>query len=122
MVAAEVIERRPVLAPQPQQVFEALRRHERDAGAATLEQGIRSDGGSVNEKLDRERGLQRVQGVKQADGGIVRRRHDLANLDRPVFREGDEIGESPADVHPHPHHPTSPRPTLVRNAECGMRN
>src|SRR5205814_6101721 len=40
VVAGEVVQRRAVLAPQPQEVFEALGRHECDAGTAALEQGI----------------------------------------------------------------------------------
>ena len=121
VVAGEVVQRRPVLAPQPKEVFEALRRHERDAGTAALEEGVGSDRGSVNQDIDRDRG-QGVQCSKQPDRGIVRRGHDLPDLNRPVFREGDEIGEGSPHIHAHPHHPATPVPAPVRNAECGMRN
>src|SRR2546422_1854524 len=94
-----------------------------DAGTAALEQGIGRNRSTVNEQLDGVGGgLQRVQRAKQADGGIVRRRHDLSDFDRPVLRERDEIGEGPADVDAYPHDPATPLPTPVRNAECGMRN
>ena len=123
VVAGEVVERRAVLAPQPQEVFEALGRHECDAGTAALEQGIGRNRSTVNEQLDGVGGgLQRVQRAKQADGGIVRRRHDLADFDRPVLRERDEIGEGSADIHPHPHRSSSPPPTGTRNAERGTWN
>ncbi len=120
VVAGQVVQRRPILAPQPQKVFEALGRHERDAGSAALEQGVGGNRGTVNEQLDGGRRLERVQRVKQADGGIFRRRHHLADFDRPIIGERDEIGEGSADIHPHPH--PSPPPTPVRNAEWAMRN
>ena len=109
VIAGEVVKRRPVLAPQPQQVFEPLGRHERDAGTAALEQGVRGDRRSMDENVDwNSEGLERLE---QREGGINRRGHDLPNLDRPVLRERDEIGERSADVHPYPHRGTSPPPT-----------
>src|SRR5881409_621076 len=69
VVAGEVVERRAVLAPQPQEVFEALGRHECDAGTAALEQGVGRNRSTVNEQLDGVRCLQRIQRPKQADGG-----------------------------------------------------
>src|SRR6266516_330622 len=118
VVAGEVVERCAVLAPQPQEVFEALGRHECDAGTAALEIGIGRNRSTVNEQLDGVGGgLQRAQRAQQADGGIVRRRYDLSDFDRAVSRERDEIGEGPADIHPYPHRPTAP----LRIGDCGLR-
>src|SRR5213594_3657433 len=93
------------------------------SGSSTpsLEEGVRSDRGSVNQDIDRDR-RQGVQRSKQPDRGIVRRGHDLPDLDRPVFREGDEIGEGSTHIHAHPHDPTTPCPTSTRNTEDGTRN
>jgi len=116
VVAGQIVQRRPILPPQPQKVFEALGRHERDAGSAALEQGVGGNRGTVNQQLDCVRRLERVQRVKQADGGILRRRHHLADFDRPIIGEGDEIGEGSADIDAYPHTPPTLRLDLQASA------
>src|SRR5881296_2439647 len=113
VVAREIVQRGAVLTPQPQQVLEAAGRHEHDAGAGALEQGVGRDRRAVNEHGDGA-GIC-IQGAEHRDRGIIRRRHHLPHRNRAVLAERDEVGEGAAHVHPHPHHHPP-------NAERGSRN
>src|SRR2546425_7011506 len=98
-----------VLAPHPEEVLEAARRHEDHPGAAPLEQGVGGDRGAVDEHVDRPAlAAQRVHRAEQPGRRVVRRAHDLAHGDRPVVPEPYEVGERPADVHADPLHQAPP--------------
>src|SRR6266704_3617729 len=119
VIAPEVVQGGPVLAPQPQQVLEAAGRHEHDTRPRALEQSVGCDRGAVHQEIDREPGtpIQLVQRPEHAGRRILGRRHHLAHGDRAVLAEGDEIGEGPADIHPHPHCPPPQLPIV----DCGLR-
>src|SRR5207248_2975876 len=52
VVAPQVVQRRAVLTPQPEQVLEPTGRDEHHAGAAAFEQRVGRDRGAVDQELD----------------------------------------------------------------------
>ncbi len=103
VIASEIVQRRPVLTPQPEQVLEARGRDERDAGAPAFEQGVRRDGRAVHQNVNGDPTRQRVHRPEESDRRIRGRARHLADLEAPVRRDRDEIGKRPADVHADPH-------------------
>ncbi len=104
MTARQIVQRDPILPPQPQQILEPRRGDERDPRAAPFQERVRRDGRAVYEDVDRRPALpQGVDRPKQADGWITRRARDLADGQGPVGSGGDQIGERPADVDADPH-------------------
>ena len=95
--AREVVEVRPGLAADLQDVAEALGRHERRARAAALQEGVGRHRHPVGERGD----LPQVGGLDDRHDAlrlVLRRRRDLRGHDAPVD-ERREIGERPPDVH-----------------------
>ena len=99
-VLLEVVQVRPVLAPDLEHVAEAGRRHQRGARAAPLEQRVGGHGHAVREGA-RFADLRRLQRGQHALGLVAGRRRDLGRQHLPVD-ERDEIGERPADVDAEP--------------------
>src|SRR5438045_5455380 len=96
MVDAEPVEVGTVLAPQMQEMLEAVGRDERRARALPLEQRIRRDRRPVRESLD-------VDGADLGRRGEHRLRlvPGRGNLGRPqlaLVREQDRVGERAPDV------------------------
>ena len=141
VVARQIVQRRPVLAPQPQEVFESGGGDERHARAAALEESVRGDRRAVHEHVDGDAGRgtgdtsarctpppspiphpdQCIDRPKQAHRRIPGRTRHLADLEAAVGCDRDEIGKRPADVDADPHRPTS-SPVPVRGAGCGVRS
>jgi len=124
VVARQVIQRRAVLSPEPQQVLEAARRQEHYPRAAPLEQRVGRDRGAVHQQLDGRRPApfpppRRLDRPKHAYRRILRRRDYLAHVDLPVFVDCDKVGERAPDVDAYPH---GPHPSSMWNAECGVRS
>ena len=109
LVDREVVDVRPDLASQLQDVAKAPRGEETDWGPVPLEQGIRRDGGAVGEECDRVRGhpLPSKQGRQaggDALGRVVGRRGALEHAEgAPRLVEQAEIGERAAYVHADAH-------------------
>ena len=97
MGLGEVVQRRPVLPPEPQQVLEPGGRHEHDARPGPLEQRVGRDGRAVYEDVD-DSGAEHVQRAQQTYGGVLRRARDFPDFETAVGFDCDEIGECPADV------------------------
>src|SRR2546430_1191330 len=115
MIACQVVERGPVLSPEPEQVLEAARRHQDHPRPAPLEQRVGRDRRAVHQEL--HGGRQQLDRPEHRHRRILRRRGYLADGDRAVGRDGDQVGEGAADVDPHPRH----SPSLLRIADCGLR-
>src|SRR5207253_2470166 len=78
-----------------------------------LEERVGRDRRAVNQELHGAR--QRLDRLKHPHRRIFRRRRDLADGDRAIGRDGDEVGEGAADVDAYPHRTTTPtRPDLHR--------
>ena len=116
VVPRQVVQRRAVLSPEPQQVLEAARGYQHHPRAAPLEQRVSRDRRAVDQDVDRSR--QKLDRPKHSHRGIVRCRHDLADRDLAVVRERDEVSEGATDVDADPHRHC---PTQLRIADCGLR-
>src|SRR5262249_54702698 len=79
-------------------VLEAARRHEDDAGATALEQGVGRHGRAV---VQARNGAHResTDALGHRAGRVVWRRAELQD-DQPSPDECDEVGEGPAGVYP----------------------
>src|SRR6267143_1460413 len=97
MMPGEIVQRRAVLAAQPQEVLKAGRRHQHDARTAALEQRVGRDGRAMNQDID-ALCPERLQGPQQPQGGVLRRAPYFADLENAIGPDCDEIGERPADV------------------------
>jgi hypothetical protein len=94
--AREVVEVRPGLAADLQDVAEARRRHEGRARAAALQQRVGRHRHPVGERGDlRQPG--RLDDRHDALGLVLRRRRDLRGHDTPADERG-EVGERPAHI------------------------
>jgi hypothetical protein len=105
LLVLEVVEDGDAQAPELEDVAESLRRHERDPGAAALEDRIRRDGARVHDAGDR---VERDAGVaSQADDPVQdalrvvgRSGEDLRRGQAPVRAEQDDVRERASDVDP----------------------
>ena len=96
VIAGQVVQRGAVLSPEPEQVLEAARGHEHHPRPAPLEERVGRDRRAVNQELHGAR--QRLDRPKHPHRRIFRGRRDLADGDRAIGRDGDEVGEGAADV------------------------
>ena len=102
VVSVQAVERGARLAPQLEDVAEALGGHERRAGSGPLEEGVGSHGHPVAEARDvggaHARPLERHEdGGHHALALIVRRRGDLRRHQPPAGHD-DGVGERAAHV------------------------
>ena len=98
----EVVEGGAVLARELDQIAEALRRDERGARAAALEQRVGGDRHPVRERRD-VGGVDGLEAAHHALGLILRRARHLGRHDTPAIQR-HEIGEGSSNIHPHPDH------------------
>src|SRR5439155_25237520 len=114
MVARQVVQGDPLLTPDEWRTFGPRRGPQHEARAAALQQGVRRNGRTMNEKGNGEGGRGRGEGCtrpsstlprpqsidrsEQADARVRRRAGHLSDFDSAVGSECDEIGECPADV------------------------
>jgi len=94
----QIVEVQAAHARDLQHVAEAARADQADDGAAALDDGVRHDGGAVGDGCQRRAPDQGRQALHDAEGGIGRRRRDLAARQPARRRAHDEVGERPADV------------------------
>ena len=95
----------PGLAADPQQVAEALRRHEGHAGALVLDHGVGRERRPMDHALDRGRVdagrlEQPADAAEHALLGRARRRQLLHDVEPAVAPREHDVGEGPADVGP----------------------
>ena len=97
MGTREIVQRRPVLAPQPEQILKARGRDQHDTGPTALEQGIRRHRRAVHEHIDGV-AAELVERPEQTERGVLRCARHLPDFECAVGCDRDEIGERPADV------------------------
>ena len=105
--SAQVVELRPVLARDLEQVGEPAGRDQRRPGPAALEQRVRAHGHPVGEDLDRvgvrvRRGERRLDRLEHSLGLVGGRGRRLGGEQAGAV-EDHRVGERPADVDPEQH-------------------
>ena len=94
-----VVEVGAILTTELEHVAEAARREERRLRPAALEERVRADGGSVQER--RDLAAHRGERLENADARVTRRRRDLRRRrNDAVGAGGDEVRERAARVDP----------------------
>ena len=99
----EPVERRTILAPQLQDILEALGGHQGGAGSGALQHGVGAHGHAVGHPLHkagrnarhgerREHGADHALALIPGSGGHLRAAHD-------AIRDDHGVGEGSADVH-----------------------
>ncbi len=108
-VPGEVVERRPVLAADLDDVGESVGGHQGCPRPTPLKQGVRRYGGAVGEPLDDIVSLtgagktSPVDGVEHRLGRVGGHRRHLLEDHPAVAADRDEIGEGPTHVNAEPH-------------------
>ena len=93
----EIVERRPILAAQPQEILEAGRGDQYDARTAALEERVGRDRSPMHQDIDAVRS-ERFERAEQPERRVLRRGAYFADFENAIGPDSDEIGERPADV------------------------
>ena len=102
MIARQLVERRPVLTPQPQHILVAGRGDQHHSSAAPLEQRVGRDGRAVDENVDRDWGL----GIRDwgfppnPQSPIANPRSPIANRQSPIANRQSPIPIPNPDRYP----------------------
>ena len=99
-VRRQVVELRPVLSSDLEDVAEALGHDQRGLRSPSLEHGVRGHGRSVHEPRDRRQAdARRRHPLEHALRLVAGRRRDFRSA-KPALPEDDDVGERPSDIDP----------------------
>jgi len=106
MVPSQVVQRGAILAPEPEQIFEARGQHHDDPAAPPLQEGIGRHRSAVDQGFDRllrQAGEQPVHRAPQSVRGILGGGGDFDDVQPALGRQGHQVGEGASHVHAEAH-------------------